>query len=57
MAPGKYRAMEWSEPQQKYVENSELGIVVEVQVRHCPSTLSACSRSIFCRRNLQATLS
>lgn len=25
--------MEWSEPQQKYVENPELGIIVEVQVR------------------------
>ncbi|KAF9447717.1 hypothetical protein P691DRAFT_801905 [Macrolepiota fuliginosa MF-IS2] len=28
---GKYRALEWSEPQQKYVEDPELGIIVEVQ--------------------------
>ncbi|KAJ3564102.1 hypothetical protein NP233_g8517 [Leucocoprinus birnbaumii] len=28
---GKYRALEWSEQQQLYTENSELGIVVEVQ--------------------------
>ncbi|KAL9713730.1 emp24p/erv25p- protein [Leucoagaricus gongylophorus] len=28
---GKYRALEWSQQQQKYVENPELGINVEVQ--------------------------
>lgn len=28
---GKYLALEWGEQQQKYVENPELGIIVEVQ--------------------------
>ena len=31
---GHYRALEWSEQQQKYVDNEDLGIIVEVQVRH-----------------------
>ena len=30
---GHYRALEWSEAQQKYAENPELGIIVEVTVR------------------------
>jgi len=29
---GHYRAREWSEQQQKYAENPDLGIIVEVQV-------------------------
>ena len=29
---GHYRALEWSEQEQKYVENSNLGILVEVDV-------------------------
>ena len=29
---GHYRALEWSESEQKYVENSNLGILVEVDV-------------------------
>jgi hypothetical protein len=29
---GHYRAREWSEQQQQYAENPELGIIVEVQV-------------------------
>lgn len=40
---GHYRALEWSEQQQKYVDNQDLGIIVEVQVRHLrclPSRLS-----------------
>jgi len=35
---GHYRALEWAEDQQKYIENHELGIIVEVQV----SLLSYC---------------
>ena len=31
---GHYRALEWSEQQQGYVDNEDLGIIVEVQVRH-----------------------
>lgn len=30
---GHYRAIEWSESEQKYTENPELGILVEVNVR------------------------
>ena len=30
--PGHYRALEWSETEQKYVENPNLGILVEVDV-------------------------
>lgn len=36
---GHYRALEWSEAEQKYIENPNLGILVEVDVslRHlCP---------------------
>ena len=30
---GHYRALEWNEKEQKYMDNGELGIIVEVTVR------------------------
>ena len=36
---GHYRALEWSETEQKYVENPNLGILVEVDVSRA-ATLS-----------------
>lgn len=38
---GHYRALEWSEARQEYVEDPQLGIHVEVDVR-TPSSLAAC---------------
>ena len=37
--PGHYRALEWSETEQKYVENPNLGILVEVDVSPAASPL------------------
>lgn len=37
---GHYRAREWSEQQQAYAENSELGIIVDVEV--CLFCLASC---------------
>jgi hypothetical protein len=34
---GHYRALEWKEKEQKYVEDPNLGIIVEVEVRTTPS--------------------
>lgn len=50
---GHYKALEWSEPEQKYVENPGLGILVEVDVRPllCPGERRT-SRDLLCARNL-----
>ena len=37
---GHYKALEWSETDQKYIENPNLGILVEVDVSFlCPGVL------------------
>lgn len=32
---GHYKALEWNENEQKYMDNPDLGILVEVDVCHC----------------------
>lgn len=56
---GQYRALEWSQQQQQYLDNPDLGIIVEVQVRHLRCLFGRLS--LICeatnRKNPQAMLS
>ena len=49
--PGHYRALEWSETEQKYVENPNLGILVEVDVSPAASPLyyTCAQHALSCR--------
>lgn len=40
MRAGHYRALEWSEQQQIYIDNPELGVLVVVDVSPPPSPLN-----------------
>ncbi len=46
---GHYRALEWSESEQKYIENPNLGILVEVDVslRHLHPIHSHSTYTLF----------
>jgi hypothetical protein len=34
LVTGNYRALEWSEARQEYIKQDDLGILVEVEVKH-----------------------
>lgn len=43
---GHYSALEWSEPQQTYIKDENLGIIVDVDVRSSPADLTTYSDTL-----------